>query len=742
MSSFLTTRNRQISTPLQALILGSAVALVCAVSIAVTRDIAHIATIWLSNGFVIGILLRSQMAKWPAFAIAAFLANLGVGLFAGDGLLLSVGFAACNTFEIAVAAIALRRHIDPEPVPHKLAAAQGYIAAWVLAAPIVPSIMGAWLATADHTNSFWNSLELWYPADVLGIVIVTPFVLLMSSNRLAPLFSNRRRRNPMFSLCLLAVTSVGVFAQSDYPFLFVTFPPLLLVVFDLEIAGVALGLFTLTTIALALTLCGYGPFTLAHTTNSAVRILLVQFYMGVAAMTAYPVGNVLAARRTLQRTLREGERRYRTLSENTTDIIVRASIDGIRNYISPSVVDVLGWHPAELLGKARMDLLHPDDRVRFEREEHAMLAGTRSSILAYRYRHKEGHYVWMESASRFTYRTGPNGEDEIVRVIRDISARKAMEEALAKGEADWRAVTDNVPALISFIDADGVVRFANATFEEWLGLRSEQVIGSHLSTVLGSESYAEQKEGLARALSGESLDLDLVLKCGKRRRRTRVSYVPRWSAAGVIIGAFSIATDLTAVKEAEDRLSQLARFDTLTGLPNRHQFNERLEELITAGSHGNQSIGLLFFDIDQFKQINDTYGHGVGDKVLCEVGFRLMCAVRDVDLAARLAGDEFVAIIVGPNSPTDFEEIAQRILRRMQMPVHVGEQELNITTSIGGAFASTCGVTGSDLLHCADSALYQVKRAGRNAFQFAHCRERRPENAAAVAPPRAQLALN
>jgi diguanylate cyclase (GGDEF)-like protein/PAS domain S-box-containing protein len=280
-------------------------------------------------------------------------------------------------------------------------------------------------------------------------------------------------------------------------------------------------------------------------------------------------------------------------------------------------------------------------------------------------------------------------------------------------------VTDNLPVLISFVDADGVVKFCNATHEAWLGRPCSEIVGCHLHDVLGAAAYDEQRQQLGRALLGERVEFELALKLKGGLRHTRVSYVPRWSPDETITGVYALVMDMTAIKTVEQELVRLARFDALTGLPNRYQLNERLEQILFRSRQLRAAVALLFLDVDRFKLINDSLGHGVGDEVLKEVGRRIQRCVRATDVAARLAGDEFVVVLEGTRSADEARVVADKILDAMDEPFVVSAGSVPVSVSIGAAFVPDAATTPSRVLQLADSALYEAKASGRNTCRVA-----------------------
>lgn len=229
------------------------------------------------------------------------------------------------------------------------------------------------------------------------------------------------------------------------------------------------------------------------------------------------------------------------------------------------------------------------------------------------------------------------------------------------------------------------------------------------------------------------IDLPLTLPDG-RQRVVHIEAEPEFSEQGSVSGYTGILQDVTDRRQAEDRIRQLAHFDSLTGLPNRRQLIYRVERAIESARRGGHEVGLLLIDLDRFKVINDTLGHAAGDELLVEVGRRLRSCVRHSDqilegvlegpgnrshrgleAVGRLGGDEFVALLPEVADERDAERVAQRVLDALREPIFVGGQECFVTASVGIALYPRDGQTMADLLRNSDVAMYAVKSQGRNA---------------------------
>jgi len=177
-------------------------------------------------------------------------------------------------------------------------------------------------------------------------------------------------------------------------------------------------------------------------------------------------------------------------------------------------------------------------------------------------------------------------------------------------------------------------------------------------------------------------------------------------------------SDITERKALEERIRRQAYFDTLTGLPNRALFHDRLKQCILKGERNREPFALLFVDLDRFKQINDRFGHEAGDQLLKEAAARLDDCVRESDSVARMGGDEFNIILSGVQEREALAQVAEKIIREMQRPFQVAGTKQRISASVGIACYPADGNNQADLLQRADMAMYRAKAEGRSAFWF------------------------
>ncbi len=303
----------------------------------------------------------------------------------------------------------------------------------------------------------------------------------------------------------------------------------------------------------------------------------------------------------------------------------------------------------------------------------------------------------------------------------DITALKEAQGRQARVERQLRAITDNLPVLISYIDQHERFAFANATFGDWLGVDPGALIGRAVASV-ENPGFCEPGDAgrapIQRCLAGERVAFDVDTMLHGTLHNLQTTCIPDILPSGEVAGLYALCTDVTRLKQAERQLNLQVRRDTLTGIANRFQFNETLPLALERCRRNRLGLALLFLDIDHFKRINDSHGHVIGDAALKEFARRLQHTVRMTDTVARLAGDEFVVVLENLHDEDEPRRVAAKIIAAIGRPFEIDTLTLDVTTSLGIAFtgADAGSITGPELLVRADTALYRAKAAGRNTF--------------------------
>lgn len=333
---------------------------------------------------------------------------------------------------------------------------------------------------------------------------------------------------------------------------------------------------------------------------------------------------------------------------------------------------------------------------------------------------RQGHSpLWIEVTLKQTF---VQGKECILAVMRDVSERKASEEALRETNDILNALIQASPAAIVAIDREGVVRQWNPAARNIFGWSAEEIIGK-LNPIMSKEELDKHHIFDPQFVVESSRGIELKTK-RKDARNIEISLhsSPLSDASGEVAGMMAVIEDITERKIAERQLQHAAFYDTLTGLPNRPFFMDRLHYCLARSKRSKDFLfAVLFLDLDRFKEINDTLGHMVGDQILIQVSHRLRRCIRETDLLARLGGDEFTILMEDLRYPMDATRLAERILKELSAPYTWQDREIYTTASIGIALSKKeDGVyeTAEDILRDSDTAMYQAKEKGRERYEI------------------------
>ncbi|MGI8895330.1 MAG: EAL domain-containing protein, partial [Casimicrobiaceae bacterium] len=295
--------------------------------------------------------------------------------------------------------------------------------------------------------------------------------------------------------------------------------------------------------------------------------------------------------------------------------------------------------------------------------------------------------------------------------------RKAAAAALRLASKVFEATTD----AIALSDADDRVVMVNAAFAKLTGFTAGEMVD-----LPWGESPFRPVDPIESAKRGEQLLRDGYVTGEVTRFRKDGKELALWITAtrvcdkeGKLANYVRVFSDISALKESQRQLQQLATHDTLTDLPNRNLFHDRLNQAISHSQRTGLGLGVFFLDLDHFKYVNDGFGHDVGDALLTTVARELQNQVRKGDTVARVGGDEFAILLTNlKDTAVDAATVARKVQERFSRPLLVGERELTITPSIGISLYPGDGETAARLLTRADAAMYLAKEKGRNGFAF------------------------
>jgi diguanylate cyclase (GGDEF)-like protein/PAS domain S-box-containing protein len=419
----------------------------------------------------------------------------------------------------------------------------------------------------------------------------------------------------------------------------------------------------------------------------------------------------ITARRDAEEALRKSEQRFRKLFNQAGDSVM--IVDGALRIVSVNdrACARFGYSREEFLDMLATDVNFglADARALLQ-----SLRNGRARLLRLDKRCKDGSVFPAEvQISRFD----DEGEEFFLAVIRDLSDRAEAERQLRESEQRFREVIELTPAGYLLAGRDGALLDVNPALCALAGYPRGMLLGLRLAELFVSFPLASL-EGAGPA-SVQGIEAVLRHRLGEPIHVLFNGSIKR-DAQGRLLSLTGLMTDITGRKAAESRLRTLATHDTLTGLPNRALLGERVQQMLDACPYG-ASVAVMFLDLDRFKEVNDSFGHEMGDVLLCEVAERLRRVIRPSDTIARLGGDEFVVAAdcaSGQPAAAVAIVIADKLLDVLTAPVKVGGIDVIVGASIGISMYPRDAQTRELLFQSADTAMYRAKSAGRNRYRF------------------------
>ena len=441
---------------------------------------------------------------------------------------------------------------------------------------------------------------------------------------------------------------------------------------------------------------------------------------GVAVRSMGTVQDITEAYLARQ-ALEDREEQVRLLLESTAEAIYGTDSHGICTFVNAACVRILGYDDAsELVGKTIHGMIHhhyPDGRAYPREECRAYKACLQDTPI-----HVDNEVFWCKDGTAIPveYWAHPIRQRGTVMgtvvTFFDVSERRETEKRLRQSAA----VFDNAVEGIIITDAKANILAVNQAFTQITGYGESEVLGLNPRLLQSGRHdkafYAAMWEQLDRTGHWQG-------EIWNRRKNGEIfaellSVNAVRDSEGGLVNYVSVFSDITRLKQFESELERRAHYDALTDLPNRLLLNSRLEHALEHGRRHGHKLGILFMDLDRFKNINDTLGHPMGDALLQGFAQRLTERIRGDDTVARLGGDEFVVLLENLSHPEQAALVAQDILELMQSPFRLGDQEVFIGTSIGISTYPDDGVTPETLIKHADTALYQAKEQGRGTYRF------------------------
>ncbi|MCP5408865.1 MAG: EAL domain-containing protein [Chromatiaceae bacterium] len=422
--------------------------------------------------------------------------------------------------------------------------------------------------------------------------------------------------------------------------------------------------------------------------------------------------------------IRNSEARYKLLVENQGDMIVKLDSEGHFQFASPTYCETFGKSQAELLGSVSPITLLAKGQGERGRTMMDLYRPPYECLLEQRSLTTKG-WRWFSWNHRALL--DERGQvSAIIGVGRDVTDRKQAEMELDRQRSFLHTVIDAVADPILVIGRDYRIKMSNAAALKSFGSSD----GSDPKDLTGFCYKATHGENAPCKDAGHPCPLHQVLQTGQAvtalhlhnttegERTFELTANPFTDSEGRILGIVQVSRDITEKLKAEDRIRFLAHHDALTGLPNRVLLRDRFVQAANYADRAGHSVAVLFLDLDHFKDVNDSLGHKVGDRLLQEVVVRLSAKVRSSDTVSRLGGDEFVVVVPQAGVQGTSEQIAGHILKALSEPFYIDGHNLRLSASIGISLYPMDGDEFDDLLKSADTAMYSAKEGGRNTYRY------------------------
>ena len=435
------------------------------------------------------------------------------------------------------------------------------------------------------------------------------------------------------------------------------------------------------------------------------------------------VASDITERKETEKALRESETKYRALVERMpvvtyTELVVDET--SVSNYLSPQVEDLLGYPPDQLNGSPPFwqELMHPEDRERVLALDDRVNKTGEPFGAEYRVIHRDGHVVWVRDEAVLV--SIEDGTQHWQGVIYDITERKEAEEKRREVEARYRTLVEQIPAVtyIQEVEHNDTAMYVSPQIEDLTGYSPEDYYSIE-ELWYGATHPDDRERVLAEDDRTDETGEPFVMEYRIIHRDGHVVWVR--DEAVLVADAEGrprfwqgVMSNITERKELEERLSHQALHDSLTGLPNRSLFVDRLGQALNRAGRRGARVAVLFLDLDNFKYVNDSLGHEAGDELLVEVANRLRSLLRPEDTLARLGGDEFVVLLEDLGGEDEAVGVAERIERGLRVPFALDGHEFFVTASTGIAFGGDAGDRPDDLLRDSDTAMYRAKESGKD----------------------------
>ncbi|MFO8035058.1 MAG: PAS domain S-box protein [Anaerolineales bacterium] len=453
--------------------------------------------------------------------------------------------------------------------------------------------------------------------------------------------------------------------------------------------------------------------------NFPATVLLTRVDLGEKRFLQATVRDI-TKRKDTERSLKESEEKYRSLFERVPVGLYQTTPQGKIMDANPALAEMLGYPNREsLLGVKASDIFVSDE----DRQDQLSILKKEEVLPDYelKLRRRDGSEIWVRDSARAV--KDENGETLYFQgSLVNITERVQLQREVEKRRLYLEGVLESTLSALITLDTKHRILEWNAGAEKVFGYTAEEAVGRDLDALIANpegEILSEASTYTNQILNQEIVPPTETVRYDKWGNPINVVLTGApIQVGGDLVGIVASYTDITKQKSLEKEIKHMATHDALTGLPNRRLFNERIGLEIAHAERNQERVGVMFIDLDNFKEINDTYGHSTGDVLLKKIGSRLVNVLRKSDTVARMGGDEFLLITPEMETFEDAYTTAERVLKAMQDPFTCNGNQVKISFSIGIAIYPDHGEDVDTLTKHADSAMYQAKEQGGSTYQM------------------------
>lgn len=405
----------------------------------------------------------------------------------------------------------------------------------------------------------------------------------------------------------------------------------------------------------------------------------------------------------------------RGLIDNIPDYIFVKNIDSTYVACNKAVESYFGAPESEIIGKSDFDFVDAETAKVFRSTDSEILASNKVCLSEEWITYPDGRKLCLETM-KIPFRDDQHNILGLIGVARDITERKQADLKLQLAAKVFTHAREG----IMIADAAGTIIEVNDTFTRITGYSREEVLGQNPRILQSGRQGADFYAVMWKALLEKGHWYGEIWNRHKSGKvfAEMITISAVHDAAGNAQHYVALFTDITQMKEHQQELEHIAHYDALTGLPNRVLLTDRLQQAMLQNERRNQSLALVYLDLDGFKAVNDSYDHQVGDELLIAISKRMKDALREGDTLARIGGDEFVAILVDLEQLTDCEQVLARLLQAASSPIRLHNTELRLSASIGVTLHPQDNVDADQLIRHADQAMYIAKQEGKNRYHL------------------------